>query len=111
MSGGKKYDLMARETDGNKDRIEKEIPYITQKSSNLNAAPPPNLGNVKSRQTARDQDSYIGFANLPNQVYRKSVKRGFEFTMMVVGEIISFILSIYHHQCLYEYLINFDQRN
>lgn len=28
----------------------------------------------------------MGFANLPNQVYRKSVKRGFEFTLMVVGE-------------------------
>lgn len=31
-------------------------------------------------------DGYVGFANLPNQVYRKSVKRGFEFTLMVVGE-------------------------
>lgn len=30
--------------------------------------------------------SYVGFANLPNQVHRKSVKKGFEFTMMVVGE-------------------------
>jgi septin 2 len=29
---------------------------------------------------------YVGFANLPNQVHRKSVKRGFEFTLMVVGE-------------------------
>ena len=29
---------------------------------------------------------YIGFANLPNQVHRKSVKRGFEFTLMVVGK-------------------------
>ena len=29
---------------------------------------------------------YVGFANLPNQVHRKSVKKGFEFTMMVVGE-------------------------
>lgn len=28
----------------------------------------------------------MGFANLPNQVYRKSVKRGFEFTLMVVGK-------------------------
>ncbi|XP_067627229.1 protein peanut [Eurosta solidaginis] len=28
---------------------------------------------------------YVGFANLPNQVYRKAVKRGFEFTLMVVG--------------------------
>uniref|UniRef100_UPI00358EFF7C septin-7 isoform X2 n=1 Tax=Myxine glutinosa TaxID=7769 RepID=UPI00358EFF7C len=31
-------------------------------------------------------DGYVGFANLPNQVYRKSVKKGFEFTLMVVGE-------------------------
>lgn len=29
---------------------------------------------------------YVGFANLPNQVYRKAVKKGFEFTLMVVGE-------------------------
>ncbi|KAI9268765.1 Septin-domain-containing protein [Sporodiniella umbellata] len=29
---------------------------------------------------------YVGFANLPNQVHRKSVKKGFEFTCMVVGE-------------------------
>ncbi|KAL1790947.1 septin-2 [Sigmodon hispidus] len=29
---------------------------------------------------------YVGFANLPNQVHRKSVRKGFEFTLMVVGE-------------------------
>ncbi|XP_031556865.1 septin-2-like [Actinia tenebrosa] len=34
-----------------------------------------------------DQEAgYVGFANLPNQVHRKSVKKGFEFTLMVVGE-------------------------
>lgn len=32
-----------------------------------------------------DRD-YIGFATLPEQVHRKSVKRGFDFTLMVVGE-------------------------
>uniref|UniRef100_A0A182NHI4 Septin-type G domain-containing protein n=1 Tax=Anopheles dirus TaxID=7168 RepID=A0A182NHI4_9DIPT len=31
-------------------------------------------------------DGYVGFANLPNQVYRKAVKKGFELTLMVVGE-------------------------
>ncbi|XP_075911230.1 septin-7-like [Petromyzon marinus] len=35
---------------------------------------------------AKAPENYVGFANLPNQVYRKSVKRGFEFTLMVVGE-------------------------
>lgn len=28
---------------------------------------------------------YVGFANLPNQVHRKSVRKGFSFTAMVVG--------------------------
>lgn len=32
-----------------------------------------------------DRD-YIGFATLPEQVHRKSVKRGFDFTLMVCGE-------------------------
>lgn len=36
----------------------------------------------------RDVENYIGFASLPNQVYRKSVKRGFEFTLMVVGKLL-----------------------
>ncbi|KAI9282748.1 Septin-domain-containing protein [Sporodiniella umbellata] len=29
---------------------------------------------------------YVGFSNLPNQVHRKSVKSGFQFTCMVAGE-------------------------
>ncbi|KAJ3589746.1 hypothetical protein NHX12_010589 [Muraenolepis orangiensis] len=34
-----------------------------------------------------DQDKeYIGFATLPNQVNRKTVKKGFTFTLMVAGE-------------------------
>jgi len=38
-----------------------------------------------SRLFQGDRD-YIGFATLPEQVHRKSVKRGFDFTLMVVGE-------------------------
>lgn len=33
-----------------------------------------------------DNSVLLGFANLPNQVHRKSVKKGFEFCLMVVGE-------------------------
>ncbi|XP_074644465.1 septin-7-like [Tubulanus polymorphus] len=39
-----------------------------------------------NKENATKLDGYVGFANLPNQVYRKSVKRGFEFNLMVVGE-------------------------
>ncbi|CAH1155396.1 unnamed protein product [Phaedon cochleariae] len=41
---------------------------------------------VKERPKPKELDGYVGFANLPNQVYRKAVKKGFEFTLMVVGE-------------------------
>uniref|UniRef100_A0A8C9XKW0 Septin 4a n=1 Tax=Sander lucioperca TaxID=283035 RepID=A0A8C9XKW0_SANLU len=34
----------------------------------------------------QDQDKeYVGFATLPNQVHRKTVKKGFTFTIMVAG--------------------------
>ncbi|XP_060871768.1 septin-7 isoform X2 [Metopolophium dirhodum] len=41
-------------------------------------------GKVNDRKVKK-LDGYVGFANLPNQVYRKAVKKGFEFTLMVVG--------------------------
>jgi len=31
-------------------------------------------------------NNYFGFANLPNQAHRKYAKKGFQFTLMVVGE-------------------------
>ncbi|KAF3839595.1 hypothetical protein F7725_018312 [Dissostichus mawsoni] len=40
----------------------------------------------EDREQQKSLEGYVGFASLPNQVYRKSVKRGFEFTLMVVGE-------------------------
>uniref|UniRef100_A0A0K2U911 Septin-type G domain-containing protein n=1 Tax=Lepeophtheirus salmonis TaxID=72036 RepID=A0A0K2U911_LEPSM len=42
--------------------------------------------NTPSPKKTQQLDGYVGFANLPNQVYRKAVKKGFEFTLMVVGE-------------------------
>ena len=34
----------------------------------------------------QDEDEFVGFASLPEQVHRKAVKRGFDFTLMAVGE-------------------------
>ncbi len=31
-------------------------------------------------------EGYVGFGSLPDQVYRKAVRKGFEFNLMVVGE-------------------------
>jgi hypothetical protein len=67
-----KFDPALRERERNKDRD--NVPYIATSS-----------GYTRSSQV-KDVDSYVGFANLPNQVFRKSVKKGFEFTLMVVGK-------------------------
>ena len=39
----------------------------------------------RKQQLAKDSDSFVGFSDLPNQIHRKTVKKGFEFTLMVVG--------------------------
>ncbi|VEL10814.1 unnamed protein product [Protopolystoma xenopodis] len=33
-----------------------------------------------------EEDNRLGFANLPDQMHRKAVKKGFNFTLIVVGE-------------------------
>ncbi|KAF6026875.1 SEPT2 [Bugula neritina] len=45
-----------------------------------------NHSNYSFQFSNPETPGYVGFANLPNQVHRKSVKKGFEFTLMVVGE-------------------------
>lgn len=55
--------------------------YVT--SMSLSSVPPTNQSSSSLKENVIE--SYVGFANLPNQVYRKAVKRGFEFTLMVVG--------------------------
>ncbi|CAO1625046.1 unnamed protein product [Parajaminaea phylloscopi] len=45
-------------------------------------------GSTPSAAPARKQQmrGFVGFANLPNQWHRRSVRKGFNFTAMVVGE-------------------------
>ncbi|XP_013191291.2 septin-7 isoform X2 [Amyelois transitella] len=58
---------------------------IMKKPDHPPVAPKPELPKLEKPKT-KELDGYVGFANLPNQVYRKAVKKGFEFTLMVVGE-------------------------
>ncbi|KAJ1373562.1 hypothetical protein KIN20_035999 [Parelaphostrongylus tenuis] len=39
----------------------------------------------ESRSTLAETQNYWGFANFPNQVFRRAIKDGFSFTLMVVG--------------------------
>lgn len=65
-----------------------------QKADHPPVAPKPELPKIEKPKT-KELDGYVGFANLPNQVYRKAVKKGFEFTLMVVGKL-TLIIMILH---------------
>ncbi|KAI7768080.1 hypothetical protein LZL87_011056 [Fusarium oxysporum] len=63
-----------------------ESPALAPSASPANVpsqSPPPadNRNIVRRKLTG-----YVGFANLPNQWHRKSVRKGFNFNVMVVGE-------------------------
>lgn len=58
-------------------------------SSNLVPAVPQAANVVRRKLTG-----YVGFANLPNQWHRKSVRKGFNFNVMVVGKCIVSTASV-----------------
>ncbi|KAH8172740.1 septin domain-containing protein [Sarocladium implicatum] len=62
---------------------EQEVPQSDTKDVVPTAAPSvsDNRNIVRRKLTG-----YVGFANLPNQWHRKSVRKGFNFNVMVVGE-------------------------
>ncbi|KAK0718333.1 septin [Lasiosphaeria miniovina] len=55
-------------------------------SSDHAAAAPQASINDSRNIVRRKLTGYVGFANLPNQWHRKSVRKGFNFNVMVVGE-------------------------
>jgi hypothetical protein len=55
--------------------------YANSSNPSLVAPPQAPASNIIRKKLM----GYVGFANLPNQVHRKSVRKGFQFTVMVVG--------------------------
>jgi septin 7 len=66
--------------------VESNKKYSTEKIAASVQKSAPEVVKAKPAKAVKQLDGYVGFANLPNQVYRKAVKKGFEFTLMVVGE-------------------------
>lgn len=63
--------------------VPQEIPQSVSSSNPKAAAQQANdMTNIVRRKLT----GYVGFANLPNQWHRKSVRKGFNFNVMVVGE-------------------------
>nr|XP_020847541.1 uncharacterized protein LOC110212068 isoform X2 [Phascolarctos cinereus] len=52
----------------------------------ISSRPRSPWGRLDPYDSCEDDKEYVGFATLPNQVHRKSMKKGFDFTLMVAGE-------------------------
>ena len=59
---------------------------MAQVASYPNGGGAASLGSGAGGLSRKKLTGYVGFANLPNQVHRKSVRKGFNFTCMVVGK-------------------------
>jgi len=54
---------------------------VTSSDPKIAAQQASDMRNIVRRKLT----GYVGFANLPNQWHRKSVRKGFNFNVMVVG--------------------------
>ena len=63
---------------------------VSSKDPKAAAAAASDMRNVVRRKLT----GYVGFANLPNQWHRKSVRKGFNFNVMVVGKYFSLMYPL-----------------
>ena len=72
-----------RQNPMNQQQQQQQVPAaVSSKNPKEAAAMASDMKNVVRRKLT----GYVGFANLPNQWHRKSVRKGFNFNVMVVGK-------------------------
>ncbi|CAG08574.1 unnamed protein product [Tetraodon nigroviridis] len=70
----------------------KTAPRLSDQNQNIDASlgrseqAEPASSMSRPRGPEPEEKQYVGFSSLPSQVNRKSVKKGFDFTLMVAGE-------------------------
>ncbi|XP_053203481.1 septin-7-like isoform X2 [Panonychus citri] len=78
LSGSKTDLLYSRSRSLYRDTLDSAEPRRSMLSSSTNQQ--------DKLMAAKDSERNVGFSDLPNQIHRKTIKKGFEFTLMVVGE-------------------------
>jgi len=75
------------EQDNNIYHSEPEKGEIAVETSKIEMSTITDFSRTKSVLSANSRTiiDYVGFANFPTQVFRRCIKNGFEFTLMVVG--------------------------
>lgn len=71
------------------------VAFDNEQTSNVTPAIASSGGVIENKNIVRKKlTGYVGFANLPNQWHRKSVRKGFNFNVMVVGECFRILIYV-----------------
>jgi septin-2A len=60
--------------------------FLSRASDNIKDVEKNKETRDRNSALTKDSDLNVGFSDLPNQIHRKTIKKGFEFTIMVVGK-------------------------
>jgi hypothetical protein len=69
--------------------VTRDVPYVRQSRASIDS--------ILSKPLTFQET--IGFSTLPDQIHRKTLKRGFEFTLMVVGMLFNRFFSNENNLC------------
>ncbi|KAM3181399.1 hypothetical protein ACTXT7_014460 [Hymenolepis weldensis] len=58
--------------------------FLSEKNSKYDQENIPN--GTKNATTTNIPDPYVGYSNLPDQAFRRAVRQGFDFNLMIIGE-------------------------
>ena len=76
---------LLRKQSSTSSTITRDVPYARQSKTSIDSA-------ISKPLTFQET---IGFSTLPDQIHRKTLKRGFEFTLMVAGMYWKFIFPCF----------------
>ena len=67
--------------------LTKEL-YNSRNRTKMSYTPRKEIALLKEKNLLNNKDgeAHVGFSDLPNQIHRRTIKKAFEFTLLVCGE-------------------------
>lgn len=62
--------------------------YSSRNRTKMSYTPRKDLNLLKDKNLLnKDGEIHVGFSDLPNQIHRRTIKKAFEFTLLVCGKL------------------------
>ena len=65
--------------------------YSSRNRTKMSYTPRKEIALLKEKNLLnKDGEAHVGFSDLPNQIHRRTIKKAFEFTLLVCGKLFLF---------------------